>query len=144
VTYDRWLVEKIREYTRDFYALIKSNSQYLDFVFIAGVSQFSRMGVFSALNNLVDISNDSEFAAFMGLTQEELERRFASRVKATAEWLEMEEAELLNRIRDYYDGFSFDGVTRVYNPFSTSLFLRRENLLNIGLDQAPAALLGNF
>ncbi|MDR1166756.1 MAG: AAA family ATPase, partial [Deltaproteobacteria bacterium] len=118
LTYDHLLIEQTRNFMSSFYSKIKSNDQYLDFIFITGVSKFSRMGVFSTLNNLVDISTNPEFASFMGLTQEELERDFAPYVKATAEWLQMEERELLERIRGYYDGFSFDGVTRVYNPFS--------------------------
>jgi hypothetical protein len=49
--------------------MIKANDECLDFVFIAGVTKFSGMGVFSTLNNLADISTGPEFAAFMGLTQ---------------------------------------------------------------------------
>ncbi|MDR1084003.1 MAG: ATP-binding protein [Deltaproteobacteria bacterium] len=125
LTCDHRLVEDTREYMRDFYSLIKADDEHLDFVFITGISKFSGMGVFSALNNLVDISTEPEFAAFMGLTQEELEVNFAPYIKATAQKMRMDENELLDHIRDYYDGFSFDGETRVYNPFSTLLFFSK-------------------
>ncbi|MDR1083663.1 MAG: ATP-binding protein [Deltaproteobacteria bacterium] len=122
LTYDERLVEKIRETVRSFYSMIKANDEYLDFVFITGGTKFSRMGVFSALNNLEDISTDPEFAAFLGLTQEELEVNFSPHIKKTAEKLRMSEKKLLTCIRDYYDGFSFDGETKVCNPFSALLF----------------------
>jgi hypothetical protein len=122
MTYDSKLVEQTRDFMREFYTLIKANDEYIDFVFITGISKFSRMGVFSTLNNLVDISLKPEFAAFMGLTQEELEVNFAPHLIATAKQLRSDEKELLEQIRNYYDGFSFDGTTRVYNPFSTLLF----------------------
>jgi hypothetical protein len=125
LTYDERLVDDIREAVRSFYSMIKTNDGILDFVFITGISKFSGMGVFSPLNNLVDISTDPEFAAFMGLTQEELEENFAPHIKATAQKMRMGEKELLTHIRDYYDGFSFDGATRVYNPFSALLFFSK-------------------
>jgi hypothetical protein len=62
---------------RSFYNKIKSNDQRLKFVFITGISKFSSIGVFSPLNNLADISLDSKFAAFMGLTRKELEVYFS-------------------------------------------------------------------
>jgi hypothetical protein len=143
-TYDQSLEENIREYMRDFYSLIKVNDEHLDFVFITGISKFSRMGVFSTLNNLVDISNDSKFAAFMGLTQDELERNFTPHVVATAEQLKMGEVELLNHIRDYYDGFSFDGETRVYNPFSTLLFFEKRKFKKYWIESGSNGLIRKF
>ncbi|MDR1165009.1 MAG: AAA family ATPase [Deltaproteobacteria bacterium] len=82
LTYSGLLIEQTQNFMSSFYSKIKSNDQYLDFIFVTGVSKFSRMGGFSTLNNLEDISNDSEFASFMGLTQEELERYFAPYVQA--------------------------------------------------------------
>jgi hypothetical protein len=125
LTYDPKLAEQARNFMRSFYSEIKASDENLDFVFITGISKFSGMGVFSALNNLVDISTEPEFAAFMGLTQEELEVNFAPYIKETARKLRMGEKELLTHIRDYYDGFSFDGMTRVYNPFSALLFFSK-------------------
>ncbi|MDR1164513.1 MAG: ATP-binding protein [Deltaproteobacteria bacterium] len=142
--YDRRQVEQTRIAMRSFYSKIKSNDSSLDFVFITGVSKFSRMGVFSTLNNLEDISNDAEFAAFMGLTEEELESDFTLYVKDTAEGLKIEEAELLNRIRDYYDGFSFDGETRVYNPFSTLLFFKKRKFNKYWVESGSNGLIRKF
>jgi hypothetical protein len=125
LTYDPQLVEKTRDYMRNFYSLIKANAKYLDFVFITGVSKFSGMAVFSTLNSLVYISTGPEFAAFTGLTQAELEYNFAPHLKETAKKLQMNEKELLEQIRNCYDGLSFDGETRVNNPLSTLLFFSK-------------------
>jgi hypothetical protein len=102
------------------------------------------MGVFSTLNNIVDISIDPKFATFMGLTQEELERYFAPYVTATAEQLKMEEEKLLNRIRDFYDGFSFDGENRVYNPFSTLLFFLEKKFNQYWVESGSSGLIRKF
>ncbi|MDR1086247.1 MAG: ATP-binding protein [Deltaproteobacteria bacterium] len=144
LTYNRRLVEETRETIRSFYSKIKSNDKILDFVFITGISKFSRMGVFSPLNNLVDISIDSEFAAFMGLTQNELEENFAPHLSATAQKLRVTENELLEQIKDHYDGFSFDGKTRVYNPFSTLLFFEDREFNNYWMESGSNGLIRKF
>ncbi|MDR1167054.1 MAG: AAA family ATPase [Deltaproteobacteria bacterium] len=118
---DLRLIERTRSITRSLYSIIKANDGSLDFVFITGVSKPSGVGALSNLN-LVDISTNPAFASFMGFTQEELESCFSTRVKDAAKQLQMEEKELLRRFRDHYFGFSFDGTTMVYNPFSTLLF----------------------
>ncbi|MDR1086262.1 MAG: ATP-binding protein [Deltaproteobacteria bacterium] len=144
LTYDPKLVEQTRNFMRSFYSKIKSSDEYLDFVFITGISKFSRMGVFSPLNNLVDISLDSDFAAFMGLTQKELEINFAPYIKSTAKQLRLSEKELLEHIRDYYDGFSFDGRTRVYNPFSALLFFEDREFNNYWMESGSNGLIRKF
>jgi hypothetical protein len=71
--------------------MVKASDGCLDFVFISGVTKFSAMSVFSTLNNLADISTEPEFAAFMGLTQTELEHDFAPHITAAAEQLRSDE-----------------------------------------------------
>ncbi|MDR1083594.1 MAG: AAA family ATPase [Deltaproteobacteria bacterium] len=125
LTYDPKLVaEQARSFMRSFCTKIKSNDQRLEFVFTTGISKFSRLGVFSPPNSLADISLDSEFAAFMGLTVKELEVYFAPHFNSTAKQLWLNEKELPERIREYYDGFSFDVRTGVCSPFSALLFFR--------------------
>ncbi|MDR1109451.1 MAG: AAA family ATPase, partial [Deltaproteobacteria bacterium] len=116
------LLKDTRAVMSDFYSKIKDEDANLDFVFITGVTKFSRMGVFSTLNNLKDISLLPEFAGIVGFTQEELENSFRPFARRMADALDLGENVLLDKIRDYYDGFSFDGETRVYNPFSTMNF----------------------
>lgn len=123
-------VNDMREVLRSFYTVLKSCDEYLRFVLITGISKFSKMGVFSAMNNLEDISMDKRFADIAGYTQNELEYYFADWLNATATNMDISRDELLVRLKDYYDGFSFDGRTRLYNPFSILQCLNKGELRN--------------
>ena len=123
-------VDEMREVLRSFYTVLKSCDEYLKFVFITGISKFSKMGVFSAMNNLEDISMDKRFGDIAGYTQSELEHYFADWLNTTAVNMNISRDELLMRLKDYYDGFSFDGHTRIYNPFSILQCLNKGELRN--------------
>ena len=110
--------KEMREVLRSFYTALKSCDEYLRFVFMTGISKFSKMGVFSAMNNLEDISMNEHYGDIAGYTQTELEHYFADRIENIAASQNSTREEILERLKDYYDGFSFDGVTRLYNPFS--------------------------
>ncbi|MDR0620936.1 MAG: AAA family ATPase, partial [Deltaproteobacteria bacterium] len=118
------LLEDTRTVVSNFYSKIKDLDEDLDFVFITGVTKFSRMGVFSALNNLKDISLLPGLASFVGFTQEELENNFRPFIRQTAEKFQLSEPELLAKIQEYYNGFSFDGKMRLYNPQSMLNFFK--------------------
>ncbi|MDR1313283.1 MAG: ATP-binding protein [Deltaproteobacteria bacterium] len=120
--YDAQLLTDTRDVIGSFYTTIKARADDIEFAFITGITKFSGMGVFSKLNNLVDISLDSEFADFMGYTKQELKSNFSFFIKNTARKLCLSEKRLLKQIRDYYDGFSFDGKKKLYNPFSILSF----------------------
>ncbi|MDR1110559.1 MAG: ATP-binding protein [Deltaproteobacteria bacterium] len=141
---DDRLVQETRETMRNLYSQIKSAEKSLELAFITAVTKFSRMGVFSTLNNLVDISLRPEFAAFMGLTQEELERYFSHHVRKTARERGVGESELLGQIREYYHGFSFDGKTRLYNPFSTLSFFGEGEFDDFWMESGSNAIVRNF
>jgi hypothetical protein len=89
---------------------------------MTGVSKFAGLSIFSALNNINDITLDEKYSSICGYTQEELELNFAEHIKAAAQALGNSPQELIDKIRAKYDGYSWDGKTRVYNPFSTLLF----------------------
>ncbi|MDR1382636.1 MAG: AAA family ATPase [Planctomycetaceae bacterium] len=116
--FDSHLTE-IRTAVHDFYQVIKGADKYLRFVFLTGVSKFSGLSIFSALNNLDDISLDKRCAAVRGYTQDELESNFAEYIDAAAEYLKMTREELMYEIRYWYNGYTWDGKTAIYNPFST-------------------------
>ncbi|MDR2705098.1 MAG: AAA family ATPase [Planctomycetaceae bacterium] len=114
----------IRTAVHDFYQIIKSSDKYLQFVFLTGVSKFSGLSVFSALNNLDDITLQKEYAAVCGYTQEELENNFSEHIDSAAEYLKMTKEYLLEQIRYWYNGYTWDGKTAIYNPFSTLNFFK--------------------
>ena len=110
--------ETNKEILRDFYVVLKDNSQYLQFVFITGISKFSKVSIFSALNHLRDISLREEYATLLGYTQEELDVHFEPYMSKAAQKNEMTLDELSIAVKTWYNGYSWDGITKVYNPFS--------------------------
>jgi hypothetical protein len=122
------LLAEVREFMGGFYAQIKVASEYIHFAFLTGVSKFCQTSVFScSLNNLINISLAPEFAGMMGYTHEEFIEYFKPYMKGLAEKIGIAEAELPEKIKGYYYGYSFDGETRLYNPYSIlSLFTEGE------------------
>lgn len=121
---------EMREVLRSFYTVLKSCDEYLRFVFITGISKFSKMGVFSAMNNLEDISMDRQYGDIAGYTQSELEYYFDDWLNSTSADMGIVRDELIVRLKDYYDGFSFDSRTRLYNPFSILQCLKKGEFRN--------------
>jgi hypothetical protein len=119
--FDSYL-KPVQTAVHDFYQTMKGADEYLQFVFLTGVSKFSGLSIFSALNSLDDISLREQYAAICGYTQEELESNFTEYIDSAAGYLNMTGAYLLDQIRYWYNGYTWDGKTAVYNPFSTLKF----------------------
>lgn len=110
------IAREMREALRDLYSVLKDNDAYLKFVLITGVSKFSKVSLFSGLNNLNDITLDRAYADICGYTDRDVDTVFAPELPG------------LNRedIRDWYNGYNWRG-TPVYNPFDVLLlFQKRE------------------
>jgi hypothetical protein len=100
----------------DFYQVIKASDGHLKFVFLTGVSQFS------GPNNLNNITIDAEYSSICGYTQKELESNFIEYIEEAGKYLEINYDEMIRMIKHWYNGYSWDGKSFVYNPFSTLLF----------------------
>jgi hypothetical protein len=116
---------QIREFLRNFYTVIKSISPYLRLTVLTGVSKISQLSIFSGLNNLYDITMDREYAGICGYTQAELESCFDGYIDQLAEQGQTTGEEILEKIRKWYDGYSWGGKTFVYNPFSALIMFQR-------------------
>jgi hypothetical protein len=103
---------------KNFYSVVKDSDPYLEFLLITGVSKFSKVSIFSDLNHLKDLTVDRHAAALTGYTQAELEHYFTPYMPEAEEYQGMTRPELLEQLREWYNGYSWDGRTRVYNPFS--------------------------
>ncbi|WP_129408844.1 ATP-binding protein [Marinitoga lauensis] len=136
--------ERYREILRDFYVTIKSNDEYIKFVFITGITKFTKTGVFSALNNLNDISLNKKYSQMLGYTQEELEHYFKEHIKETSEEMGISEEELLKGLKEYYNGFSFDGEHYVYNPFSILKFFEEKKFQNYWFESGSPSFLYEY
>ena len=112
---------EMREILRPFYSILKDRDD-VKFIMFTGVSKFSKAGVFSGLNNLKDISLFEKYGDIVGYTQKELEDNFGDWIEKNSQEMSLSKEELLNEIKKHYDGFSFDGKVRVYNPFSVLNF----------------------
>ena len=134
---------EMRETLRPFYGLLKDLDE-VTFVMITGVSKFSKTGVFSCLNNLKDISMVDEYVDIVGYTQQELEDNFEDYLERPMKKFSFSKEELLEKIKDYYDGFSFDGIVSLYNPFSVLNFFSDSNFENYWYDSATPSFLAKY
>ncbi len=124
------LAIKMREGLKNFYSVIKDCDQWLKFVFLTGVSKFSKVSLFSGLNNLKDITLDSRYACLCGYTSEELQTTFQDR-------LERVDLSLLKR---WYNGYNFLGEP-VYNPYDVLLYLDSMQFKNYWFETATPSFL---
>ncbi|ACJ75362.1 conserved protein, with A weak D-galactarate dehydratase/altronate hydrolase domain [Thermosipho africanus TCF52B] len=116
--------QRMREFLRNFYSILKEEDSSLRFVFLTGITKFTKMGVFSSLNNLEDISFDDKFSTMFGYTQEELESYFDEYINLYTDKFNVDKQSFLEKLRDFYNGFSFNGVDKVYNPYAVLLFFK--------------------
>lgn len=130
-----------RDILKTFYSVIKDADPYLEFLLITGVSKFSKVSIFSDLNNLDDITLDRDFAALTGYTQAELEHAFAPYMPEAEKQLRLTHQELLDQLRYWYNGYSWDGVTYVYNPFSILCFFRKADFRNFWFETGTPTFL---
>jgi len=105
------VAKEMREVLKGFYQVLKDCDEYLRFVMLTGVSKFSKVSIFSGLNNLNDITIDERYSAMLGYTQEELEKYFE-------EYLDGVDKELMKK---WYNGYKW-GSESVYNPYDVLLF----------------------
>jgi len=104
-----------REILKDFYSVLKCMDPYLKLAFLTGVSRFSKVSIFSGLNQLNDITIDPSFATVCGYTQSELENIFEDRIKDFDK----------NKIKEWYNGYNWLGES-VYNPFDILLLFDKK------------------
>ena len=104
-----------RDYLRSFYGIIKGSAHLVRFVFVTGISMFSKVSLFSGLNNLDNISLDPQYAAICGYTDHDIDTVFAPELDG----LDRDE------IRRWYNGYHWRGTEKVYNPYDALLLFRK-------------------
>jgi hypothetical protein len=120
-----------REILREMYTVLKDSDPMLEFVFLTGVSKFSKTGIFSGLNNLTDLTMHPEYATMLGYTQAELEQDFSGEIEATAAVINMSREALLNEMKAWYNGYRFEEhAESVYNPVSLNNFFSLKKFEN--------------
>lgn len=112
------IAQSNRNILKSFYSVIKDCDPYIEFMIITGVSKFSKVSIFSELNNLTDITFHHRYATLTGITQEELEVNFKEEIKELAIFSNTDESELKKKIKRWYNGYSWNGQQFLYNPYS--------------------------
>ncbi len=125
------LASENRDYLREFYSIIKGSNEYLRFVFVTGITMFSKANLFSGLNNLEDISLDSRYASICGFNDEEIDTVFASELKGMDR----------QKIRRWYKGYHWCGDHKLYNPWDILLLLKKREFDSYWFDTATPTYL---
>ena len=113
------LNEQYRNTLKAFYSVIKTCDEYIRFAFLTGVTKFSKISIFSDLNNLKDISLHEAYAGMCGMTQKELEINFQPEIQALADKQKLDYSQALAALKQWYDGYLFHPAGEgMYNPYS--------------------------
>lgn len=111
--------EENRALYKGFFAVLKDCDAYLRFVLFTGVTKFSKVSIFSDLNQLQDISMHPQYAEICGITQSELEATFSPEIDEMAKACKMTREACLAKLKRFYDGYKFCAeCENIYNPFS--------------------------
>ncbi|GAB3366103.1 ATP-binding protein [Arachidicoccus ginsenosidivorans] len=116
---DPGMVDANRSVMKNFYSILKDSDEHIRFLLITGVSQFSQVSIFSDLNNLRNITLSSQFGDIVGITQQELETNFSQEIAR----MQIDRPDILSQIKQWYDGYTWNMQTWVYNPFSLLNFM---------------------
>lgn len=124
------LAETNQAIMKSFYSILKGADQYIRLLLITGVSRFSKVSIFSDLNNLDDISLAKSMNDLVGITQEELETNFSEELNSLPVKFGMDKANFIEEIKKWYNGYSWMGKNTLYNPFSLLSFMKHGEFKN--------------
>ena len=129
----RWVGESevlpFQSFLKSFYSVVKLTESKQRFCLMTGVSKFSKVSIFSDLNNLIDISMDLRFSTLLGYTHDEVRANFPACLNALANVLGTDENGAFTEVVDMYDGYCFDrSMTRVFNPVSLGRALESSDM----------------
>ena len=125
------IAKELREGLKNLYSVIKGQDANIKFVLLTGVSKFSKVSIFSGLNNLEDITVNEKFSSICGYTEGELNKVFEEYLKDKD----------INEIRHWYNGYSWTGDERVYNPFSILNYLKYGQFRNYWFESGTPTFL---
>ena len=122
------VAEAVRARLSVLYSQMKNRTGDIRFMLMTGVSKFTKLSVFSALNNIVDISQDEAYATMFGYTEEELTQYFEEHLRDHAEKMGKTYEDYRAQLKKWYNGFRFakNVTTTVYNPISVAYTLFRK------------------
>jgi hypothetical protein len=135
----------IQSLLKSFYSVIKTTESQQRFVLLTGISKFTRVSIFSDLNNLSDLTMNEQAATLLGYTQEELEDNFADYIDRLAQREGCEPNEILRQLREWYNGYRFERRSEtVYNPVSVMKCLAEQEFKNFWFETTTPTFLINL
>ena len=141
--------EELNEHDRNtlkaFYSVIKTCDEYIRFAFLTGVTKFSKISIFSDLNNLRDISMEEDYAGICGISQEELESNFQPEIQALATRQSLTYQQVLAELKQWYDGYLFHQAGKgMYNPYSVLSALVKKEIKSYWFSTGTPTFLVNY
>ena len=142
VLHEDELLPGYRRVMQEFYQCLKANEAMIRFCFITGITKFPPPGIFSGLNNITNISLDSQFAAICGITGEEIDTQMQPDVARLAERYKCTPTEMREMLRQTYDGYHFSEESPdIYNPFSLMKAFNQRQLKNYWFESGTPSYL---
>ena len=139
------LNEQYRNELKAFYSVIKTCDEYIRFAFLTGVTKFSKISIFSDLNNLRDISLEKHYAGICGISQKELEANFQPEIQVLADGQDLTYQETLTALQQWYDGYCFAPAGEsMYNPFSLLNAFAKERFGSYWFETGTPTFLVNY
>lgn len=136
--------EKNRQILKNFYSVLKDADKHIKFLFITGVSKFSKVSIFSDLNNLEDITINENYTQIVGWTKQEIEDYFMEYVESIKMKFEGIYLDIMMEIKNWYNGYSWDGITHVYNPVSLMNLFKNRDFRNYWFETGTPTMLMNI
>ena len=132
----------IRECVLGTFGLLKAMDDHLQFVLLTGISKFSQMGIFSRLNNLMNISMQTTYDSLCGISEEELATQLRPDIESLAQTNGLSYDEQMAELKNMYDGYHFSRrMTDLYNPFSLMNALQLEDVGSYWFDRGTSSAL---
>lgn len=138
--------EKCASVYREVFAILKAADADIRFAFITGITKFTQISLFSALNNLVNISFKPEYERLCGISEQEMFDCFAPEIKAMAEANCWTEEETVSKLKESYDGYHFSRkcAVDIYNPFSLVYAFSENRVGNYWVSSGSTSMLPKF
>ena len=113
------LQDAFRNTLKAFYSTLKSKDLYIQFAMLTGVTKFSKISIFSDLNNLMDISMDNRYVNLCGITDSEIHQYFETEIYKLSDVTQQTYKQVCQKLKQQYDGYHFAEYSEgLYNPFS--------------------------
>ncbi len=123
--------DRIRQTLQGFYGVLKNADKYIKFAFLTGVTEYGKLGIFSAANNPKNLSMTDDYSSICGITEAELHRYFDDEIQLFADKLKVSKDRMYQLLKLKYDGYHFSAISDdVYNPFSLLNALSDKQLTN--------------